>query len=99
MEEERDMQGDEEENEEEEELNEREIQHTKHHRHHDQLNAENLKEKLVDIDIGKQMSPRYDLFSSTDFFFPDVSADQQEFTSNSFWRISAPISSDLPDLD
>jgi len=99
VEEERDMQGDEEENEEEEELNEREIQHTKHHRHHDQLNAENLKEKLVDIDIGKQMSPRYDLFSSTDFFFPDVSADQQEFTSNSFWRISAPISSDLPDLD
>lgn len=98
MEEERDMQEDEEEKE-EEELNEREIQHTKHHRHHDQLNAENLKGKLVDIDIGKQVSPRYDLFSSTDFFFPDIAADQQAFTSNSFWRISASTCTDLPDLD
>lgn len=94
MEEEREL-----DNEEEEELNEREMPHTKHHRHHDVLNAENLKEKLVDIDIGKQMSPRYDLFSSTDFFFSDLTSDQQSFTSNCFWRLTTPSLEDLPDLD
>lgn len=95
MEEERDL----EEEEEEEDLNQREVPQTKHHRHHDVLNAENLKEKLVDIDIGKQMSPRYDLFCSTDFFFSDLTSDQQSFTSNCFWRLSAASSQDLPDLD
>ena len=80
-------------------MNDREPPQTKHHRHHDVLNAENLKEKLVDIDIGKQVSPSYDLFSSTEFFFPDLSAEQQQFSSNCYWQLSSYIHTELPDLD
>ena len=87
------------ENNEEDDMNDREQLQTKHHRHHDVLNAENLKEKLVDIDIGKQMSPRYDLFSSIDFSCSDLSSGQHDFTSNAYWQISPSVPTELPDLD
>ena len=86
--------------EDDDDLNDREVPTTKHHRHHDVLNAENLTEKLVDMDIGRQMSPRYDLFSSVDFSnIGDLTHEMQGYNANSFWKVPPTPPADLPDLD
>ena len=61
---------------------------------------EQATKKLVDIDIGPQSTPKYDLFSSTEIFLsiPEELIEAKPYSTFSYWKLP-PMCEELPDLE